>query len=128
MNRGNGLYLVAVVDPLTFTYSPVDYSKNPPVNVTPTTPPPASARPELTIRKRYDGVRGDFEEQFLQPTRISNLITTRSDSFTCYILVQGYRNANTANPKLEVQKRVAYIIDRSKYPYKPVEKILVPND
>jgi hypothetical protein len=77
---------------------------------------------------RYDGVRGDFEEQFLQLSRISNLITTRSDSFTAWILIQGYRDANTANPKLEVQKRVAYIIDRSKMPYKPVEKILVPND
>jgi len=77
---------------------------------------------------RYDGVRGDFEEQFLQLSRISNLITTRSDSFTCYVLIQGYRDAGTANPKLEVQKRVSYIIDRSKMPYRPVEKILVPND
>ncbi|MBA2708124.1 MAG: hypothetical protein H0U59_10005, partial [Gemmatimonadaceae bacterium] len=77
---------------------------------------------------RYDGVRGDFEEQFLQLSRISNLITTRSDSFTAYILIQGYRDAGTANAKLEVEKRVAYIIDRSKVPYKPVEKILVPND
>ena len=54
--------------------------------------------------------------------------TTRSDSFTCYVLIQGYRDAGTANPKLEVQKRVSYIIDRSKMPYRPVEKILVPND
>ena len=33
-------------------------------------------------------------------TRLSNLITTRSDSFTVYIVVQGWRNAGTATPEL----------------------------
>jgi hypothetical protein len=46
-------------------------------------------------------------------TRISNLITTRSDSFTVYIVVQGWRNAGTATPELVVQRRAAMIIDRS---------------
>jgi hypothetical protein len=60
-----------------------------------------------------DGVRADFEEKMLTLTRISNLVTTRSDSFTCYLLVQGWRDAGTANPTLVVQRRVAFIVDRS---------------
>ncbi|HEX8525270.1 MAG TPA: hypothetical protein VF669_23665 [Tepidisphaeraceae bacterium] len=79
-------------------------------------------------RSITDGVRGDFEEQFLQLSRISNLITTRSDTFTTYIIVQGWRNAGTPKPELVVQKRVAYIIDRSRSPYEPVKKTLIPND
>jgi hypothetical protein len=60
-----------------------------------------------------DGVRADFEEKSLALSRISNLVTTRSDSFTCYLLVQGYRDAETANPELVVQRRVAFLLDRS---------------
>ena len=60
-----------------------------------------------------DGVSHDFEEQFLLLNKISNLITTRSDSFTVYILVQGWRGAGTNAPKLVVQRRVAFIQDRS---------------
>jgi hypothetical protein len=60
-----------------------------------------------------DNVRYDFEEQFLILNRISNLITTRSDTFTCYVLVQGWRGAGTANPELVVQRRRAFITDRS---------------
>jgi hypothetical protein len=62
-----------------------------------------------------DGVRSDYKERNLQLTRISNLITTRSDSFTCYVLVQGWRDAETANAKLVVQRRVGLFIDRSEY-------------
>jgi hypothetical protein len=61
-----------------------------------------------------DGVRGDYEERNLQLTRISNMITTRSDSFTCYILVQGWRNAETPQAQLVVQRRVGYLMDRSR--------------
>ncbi len=85
-------------------------------------------RPLTGSQTDADGVRGDFEEQFLQLDRISNLITTRSDSFTCYVLVQGWKNAGTANASLAVQKRVAYIIDRSMVPYRPEKKTVVPND
>src|SRR5207302_258 len=60
-----------------------------------------------------DGVLNDFEEQFLMLNRISNLITTRSDSFTVYIIVQGWRNAGTSTPQLVVQRRAAMIVDRS---------------
>ena len=72
-----------------------------------------------------DGVRGDFKERFLQLDRISNLITTRSDSFTCYILVQGWRdvepaNPNSPQPSLVVQRRVGIIVDRSRVTADPV--------
>jgi hypothetical protein len=50
-------------------------------------------------------------------TRISNLITTRSDSFTVYIVIEGWKNVgstDTNNPPTRVsQVRQAYIIDRS---------------
>ncbi len=59
-------------------------------------------------------VYNDFETQNLALTRISNLVTTRSDVFTVYVLVQGFRNAGTANPELMVQRRAAFIADRSR--------------
>jgi len=71
-----------------------------------------------------DGVRGDYKERFLQLTRISNLITTRSDSFTCYILVQGWRNAETPQAQLVVQRRVGYIMDRSRITPTTPDKLL----
>jgi hypothetical protein len=58
-------------------------------------------------------ITGDFEQKYELITRISNLATTRSDSFTVYLLVQGWRNAGTANPELVAQRRAAMIIDRS---------------
>ncbi len=60
-----------------------------------------------------DQVYGDFENQNLALNRISNLITTRSDSFTAYVIVQGWRNAGTSSPELVAQRRGAFIIDRS---------------
>jgi len=60
-----------------------------------------------------DNVRFDYEEQFLLMNRISNLITTRSDSFTAYVLVQGWRGAGTPNPELVVQRRRAFVADRT---------------
>jgi hypothetical protein len=69
--------------------------------------------------------RGDFGHRFLTLNRISNLITTRSDSFTCYILVQGWRDvepagANSPQPSLVVQRRVGIIVDRSRVTADPV--------
>jgi hypothetical protein len=60
-----------------------------------------------------DQVIGDFESLFNMVTRVSNLVTTRSDSYTAYILVQGWKNAETVNAHLVVQRRAAIIIDRS---------------
>jgi hypothetical protein len=49
----------------------------------------------------------------LMVSRLSNLVTTRSDSFTVYVVVQGWRNANSQHPELVLQKRLAMIVDRS---------------
>jgi hypothetical protein len=76
----------------------------------PANPTPAEL---ATLYNLRDGVRGDFEEQFLFLNRISNLVTTRSDSFTNYIIVQGWRGIGTANPELVVQRRKAFMSDRS---------------
>jgi hypothetical protein len=60
-----------------------------------------------------DGVAGDFEARYMMINRISNMVTFRSDSFTAYVLVQGWRNAGTSTPELVVQRRAALVIDRS---------------
>lgn len=62
-----------------------------------------------------DGVLYDFEEQYLLLNRVSNLITTRSDTYTVYILLQGWRNAGSAAAELVVERRAAMIVDRSQY-------------
>ena len=62
----------------------------------------------------FDGVRFDFEERNLLLTRISNLVTTRSDTFTVYLLVQGWRNAGTADAAVEVERRRVLVIDRAR--------------
>jgi len=67
----------------------------------------------LNAAAPYDQVPGDFEKQFLAFNRVSNLVTVRSDSFTTYVLVQGWRNAGTATPELVVQRRAAFTSDRS---------------
>ncbi len=53
------------------------------------------------------------QTQFLLLNRVSNLITTRSDSFTVYIVVQGWRNAGSPNPELVSQQRIGMVVDRS---------------
>ncbi|MBC7783126.1 MAG: hypothetical protein H7144_04740, partial [Burkholderiales bacterium] len=62
-----------------------------------------------------DGIRNDFEEQYLMLNRVSNLITTRSDTFTIYVLLQGWRNAGSATAELVTERRAALILDRSQY-------------
>jgi hypothetical protein len=61
-----------------------------------------------------DHVGFDFEKKYLNLTRISNLLTTRSDCFTVYLQVQGWRDAGTTNAKMVVQRRLAFIVDRSR--------------
>ena len=69
-------------------------------NFDPMTADPGNADGDLSPYNANGGttdqVVGDFESQFLALTRISNLITTRSDSFTAYVVVQGWRGAGTA--------------------------------
>lgn len=60
-----------------------------------------------------DGSRYDFEERFWLLTKVSNLLTTRSDSFTVYVQVQGWRGIGTLRPELVVQRRAAFMLDRS---------------
>jgi len=63
--------------------------------------------PDLTTDggSRGDGIRDDFEERDIIFSRISNLVTVRSDVFTAYILVRIGANGP--------QKRVIAILDRS---------------
>lgn len=56
---------------------------------------------------------GDFTNQFSQVIRLSNLLTTRSDSFTVYLLVQGWKNIGTPYPQLVTERRSAVSVDRS---------------
>lgn len=75
----------------------------------------AVSPPVYAVANNYedDQVFGDFEARYLTLTRISNMVTFRSDSFTAYVVVQGWRNAGTRTPELVVQRRSAMIIDRS---------------
>ena len=57
-------------------------------------------------RSKTDGIADDFEERDLIFSRISDLVTVRSDVFTAYILVRIGENGP--------QKRVIAILDRSK--------------
>jgi len=72
-------------------------------------------------------VAGDFKARYLMLNRISNLVTTRSDTFTCYILVQGWREAGTNLPSLDWEQRKAFILDRSGGP-DHLKMIPVPTD
>ncbi|HWP39483.1 MAG TPA: hypothetical protein VNL70_01060, partial [Tepidisphaeraceae bacterium] len=65
------------------------------------------------VPSKLDGVRYDFEEQCLLMNRVSNLLTTRSDSFTAYILIQGWRGVGSSRPELVAQRRAAFLVDRS---------------
>lgn len=83
----------------------------------PNTADPDNARGDVTPLQGdvpgSDGSAGDFEARFLIINRISNMVTFRSDSFTVYVIVQGWRNAGTTAPELVTQRRAAYILDRS---------------
>lgn len=63
--------------------------------------------PDLTVnnRSQKDGVADDYEEKNLIFSRISDLVTVRSDVFTAYILVRMGINGP--------QQRVVAILDRS---------------
>lgn len=75
-------------------YTPYDNATPPPPNTT-------------------DGVVGDFESQYLMMTRVSNLLTTRSDTFTVYVEVQGWRDVGLNAPEMVLQRRQAFIADRN---------------
>lgn len=60
-----------------------------------------------------DNVAGDFENRYLMFDRICNLITTRSDTFTVYIELQGWRDAGQPTAQMVTDRHVAFIADRS---------------
>jgi hypothetical protein len=78
----------------------------------------------------------DYQGDCLELTRISNLITTRSDTFTVYVELQGWQNAGSTNASLPPQpmitRRYAFIVDRSAINGDPNSRFLktvtVPND
>jgi hypothetical protein len=97
------------------------------ISINPLVTEPNAAQGDLS---GADLVRGDSEERNLALARISNLVTTRSDSFTCYIVLQGWRNAGTPQATLETQRRVAVQIDRSHMTAgdENVVRTLIPSD
>lgn len=62
---------------------------------------------------RADSQRPQFVEDHLMLTRISNMITTRSDWYTVYVLVQGWRDAGTNAAELVTERRAAMVVDRT---------------
>ncbi|MGN6626788.1 MAG: hypothetical protein ACTHLN_09220, partial [Tepidisphaeraceae bacterium] len=68
---------------------------------------------DLSPSGGQDNVAGDFENRYLVLSRISNLITTRSDKYVIYVILQGWRNAGNSNATLVVQRRAALIVDRN---------------
>jgi hypothetical protein len=78
------------------------------------------------------GIPEDYQWDCLTLDRISNLITTRSDTFTIYVVLQGWQNVGTANAQPMVTRRFAYIVDRSAINSDPSTRYLktltVPND
>ena len=60
-----------------------------------------------------DHVFGDVKTRYMPLIRVSNLITTRSDSFTVYAQVQAWQGVGTNYPNLVAQRRAAALLDRS---------------
>jgi len=112
---------------ITATYNPA----GPVGDLTPMPSVYPAPGPAVPTGIATDGVANDFEPRYAQLNRMSNLVSTRSDSFTVYILVQGWRDVATQitvnpatgvatpvtplqpMPRLVVEKRVAYVVDRS---------------
>jgi hypothetical protein len=84
------------------------------------------------------GITEDYQWDCLTLSRISNLITTRSDTFTIYIEVQGWQNVGQTNASGQslaqpmITRRYAFIVDRSAINGDPNSRFLktvtVPND
>jgi hypothetical protein len=60
-----------------------------------------------------DNVVNDFEKFFMIATRVSNVVTTRSDGYTVYVLVQGWVNVGTTSARPVIERRAAFLVDRS---------------
>ena len=64
---------------------------------------------------RPDFVAGDAEEANALFAGISNLVTTRSDTFTVYFKVRSFRQNTSVNPPRWDATNPEYIIDDSRY-------------
>jgi hypothetical protein len=71
------------------------------------------SEPTAPVLPGPDRPQFDFEKQYLLLNRVSNLLTTHSDTFTCYVLLQGYRGVDGGNPTLVVQRRATFLLDRN---------------
>lgn len=71
---------------------------------------------------------GDFESQFLVITAVSNLLTTRSDTFTAYLVIEGWRNAGTPSATRVLQRRYAYLLDRTSVAVGLPPQLLTPGN
>ena len=60
-----------------------------------------------------DGTATDYELAITDVARVSNLLTTRSDSYTVYILVQAWEDFGSSQARVVRQERVAFTVDRS---------------
>ena len=60
-----------------------------------------------------DLVFNDWEARFWNVIRLSNMITTRSDQFTCYVLLQGWQNIGTPGAQLTTERRMGFVVDRT---------------
>ena len=77
--------------------------------------PPDPSFPSATTKRPFicSGLGEDYQSDFAMLTRISNLITTRSDTFTAYVEIQGWQNAGASSARPMVTRRYAFIVDRS---------------
>jgi DNA uptake protein ComE-like DNA-binding protein len=104
--------------------------------------PPDTAFPSVTPTAS-NNLSEDYESDNLVLNRISNMITTRSDTFTVYIVIEGWQNAilpgqtytagsNNPKPQLKVVRHYAFIADRSAINQDPSSRFLrtltVPNN
>jgi hypothetical protein len=77
--------------------------------------PPDPAFPGISSPATSNQVaQEDFQADTIALSHISNLMTTRSDTFTVYIVLQGWAHAGTPQAIPVVTRRLAFIADRSK--------------
>ena len=60
-----------------------------------------------------DATPTDYEAATTDIARLSNVLTTRSDSYTVYVLVQAWENFASPAARVVRQERVAFLVDRS---------------
>jgi hypothetical protein len=67
------------------------------------------------VRTRPDTTAGDVEEQNMLFAGASNIVTTRSDTFTVYFRVRSFRQNTSVSPPVWDATNKEYIVDDSRY-------------